>query len=129
MGRNSSPAGSSLPQLSNRIRESTFDPADTLVQTMRRVYDGLGRLKDNFGAEAQKTTHTYDGNEKSVLDPLLHLTAHDDDELDRLQKTTDPDGNEIDSRHRTTPGRHRTVDFQKFPTRCRADFRLRRCAA
>jgi len=96
VGRNSSPAGSSLPQLSNRIRESTFDPADTLAQTMRRVYDGLGRLKDNFGAETQKTTHTYDGNEKSVLDPLLHLTAHDDDELDRLQKTTDPDGNEIE---------------------------------
>ena len=65
------------------------------MQTTRRVYDCLGRLKDNFGAEAQKTTHTHDGNgnEGSVLDPLLHLATHGYDELGRLQKTTDPDGN------------------------------------
>ena len=87
-----------LDGLGNRTKEEIFDPDGTLVQTMHRVYDGLGRLKDSFGAEEQTTSYTYDGNgnEKTVVDPLLRLTGYDYDELDRLKKTTDPDNNEIE---------------------------------
>lgn len=82
----------------NRTKEEVFDPDGTLVQTMHRIYDGLGRLEHSFGAEDQETIYTYDGNgnQKTVLDPLLRLTEYDYDELDRLEKTTDPDRNEIE---------------------------------
>ncbi len=75
-----------LDGLGNRTKEEIFDPDGTLVQTMHRVYDGLGRLQDSFGAEQQKTSYSYDGNgnEKTVLDPLLRLTGYDYDELDRV---------------------------------------------
>jgi len=80
-----------LDGLSNRTGEDTKDPSNALAQTMSRVIDTLGRLKELHGAQANEvSTYTYDGvgNEKSATDPLSHVTSSTYDALNRLTNTT-----------------------------------------
>ena len=81
-----------LDGLGNRKGEDTKDPSGQLARTLSRVFDGLARLKDLYGAQSQQTHFTYDpqGNLKTSTDPLSHLTADDYDALNRLTKVTQP---------------------------------------
>ncbi len=49
-------------------------------------YDDLGRLETTTGADGQVTSYEYDadGNEKRIVDPLLHDQRADYDELSRV---------------------------------------------
>jgi len=79
-----------LDGLGNRTQEDTKDPNHVLAQTMSRVMDGLGRLKELHGAQTNEiTAYTYDavGNEKTATDPLSHLTSSNYDALSRLTNT------------------------------------------
>jgi RHS repeat-associated protein len=59
---------------------------------MHRVFDGLSRVKEMYGALEQKTVYGYDaqGNLKSATDPLVHAITNDYDALNRLKKVTEP---------------------------------------
>ncbi|MCB1609276.1 MAG: hypothetical protein KDI71_20120, partial [Xanthomonadales bacterium] len=76
----------------NRMVEERFDRNGNLLQTMRRVYDGIGRLKEHYGAEDQLTEYGYDpnNNQTSVRDPNQLLTQHRYDPLNRLDQTINP---------------------------------------
>ena len=81
-----------LDDLGNRKGEDTKDPSGQLARTLSRVFDGLARLKDLYGAQSQQTHFTYDqqGNLKTSTDPLAHVTVNDYDALNRLVKVTQP---------------------------------------
>ncbi len=74
----------------NRTREDTNDPNGVLASTLARVPDALGRLKESHGARADEVyAFTYDGNgnEKTAVDPLGHVSSSSWDALDRLTRT------------------------------------------
>lgn len=81
-----------LDGLGNRTKEDTKDPAGQLARTLSRVFDGLARLRQLYGAQNQLSQFAYDqqGNLKSSTDPLSHTTADDYDALNRLVKVTQP---------------------------------------
>jgi RHS repeat-associated protein len=82
----------------DRVTEETKDPSNTLVQTMARVIDDLGRVQQIKGANADEVSnYTYDanGNEKTALDPNQNLVSNDYDQLDRMVESTDPDLNKV----------------------------------
>ena len=79
-----------LDGLENRTGEDTKDPTGTLAQTLSRVIDTLGRMKELHGATAGEVTdYQYDnvGNEQTVTDPLAHATHSTYDALNRLTQT------------------------------------------
>ena len=83
-----------LDAMGNRIKEDTFDPADRLTRTRRRVFDALSRLYNDMGADGQKSTFGYDGNGnlKSSTDALGRSSATTYDQLNRMATLTDAAG-------------------------------------
>ena len=83
----------------SRIKEDTHDTTGSLASTLGRVIDELGRLKESRGARADEVyAYTYDGNgnEKTVTDPLAHVTTNVWDALDRLSRTDLLDASDAD---------------------------------
>src|SRR5688572_20836052 len=82
--------------MGNRVEERVYDPAGVLAQKRQRVYDSLNRLFQELGAQGQTTEFGYDdqGNLVAVRDPLLRVTAHHYDALNRLEHTVDAAGGE-----------------------------------
>jgi YD repeat-containing protein len=83
-----------LDAMGNRIKEDTFDPADGLRRTRRRVFDALNRLYNDIGADGQKSTFGYDGNGnlKTSTDALGRTSATTYDPLNRMATLTDAAG-------------------------------------
>jgi YD repeat-containing protein len=81
-----------LDAAGNRLQEDIKDPAQQLTRTRRHIYDALGRLAQDIGAQNQRTHYEYDakGNRTKVTDPQNHITASAYDALDRLIQLTDP---------------------------------------
>lgn len=80
-----------LDKVSNRTKESVYDPANVLARTTSRVFDTLNRPIKALGAQGQTTTFAYDGNDNLIntTDPLNHVTQQAFDALNRLIQTTD----------------------------------------
>jgi len=80
-----------LDALGNRIKEDTFDPADRLQRTRRRVFDALSRLYNDIGADGQKSSFGYDGNGNltTSTDALGRTSATTYDSLNRVATFTD----------------------------------------
>ncbi|MBX3671703.1 MAG: VCBS repeat-containing protein [Burkholderiales bacterium] len=79
----------------NRTGEEAFDPGNALVRAHTRVYDILGRMKQDIGGTQpalQVTTSDYDanGNLVSTLDPLGRTTTRFYDTRNRLRQVRDP---------------------------------------
>ena len=83
-----------LDAMGNRIKEDTFDAADQLQRTHRRVFDSVNRLNDDIAADGRKSTFGYDGNGnlKSSTDPLGRNGAMTYDPFNRLLTMTDAGG-------------------------------------
>ena len=86
-----------LDAMGNRIKEDTFDPADRLRRTQRRVFDAFNRLYNEMGADGQKSTFGYDGNNnvKNSTDPLGRNSAMTFDQLNRMMTLTDAAGGTV----------------------------------
>lgn len=78
-----------------RVREDVHDANGSLLRTLSRTYDELGRLYQQFDAEERASTYLHDdeGNLSLVTDARGYKTAHDYDALGRLRSTLqDVDG-------------------------------------
>jgi RHS repeat-associated protein len=80
-----------LDNMGNRVQESVYDAADTLVQTHSRTFDALDRLWQDVDAYNNTTVYAYDanGNLSGVTDPLGHTRTQTYDPLNRLTQTVD----------------------------------------
>lgn len=83
-----------LDAAGNRIQEDVYDVGGTLARTRSRVFDGLGRLAQEVGAEAQATAYGYDGNGNAttIAAPMARTTTNSFDALNRLAAVLDPAG-------------------------------------
>jgi RHS repeat-associated protein len=83
-----------LDAMGNRIKEDTFDPADRLQRTRRRVFDALNRLYNDIGADGQKSIFGYDGigNLKTSTDALGRSSTTTYDPMNRMATLTDAAG-------------------------------------
>ncbi|MGH6941069.1 DUF6531 domain-containing protein, partial [Hypericibacter sp.] len=81
-----------LDALGNRTAEQIKDSGSSIVKTLTRTYDTLGRLLSNIGADSQTTAYGYDDNSNlaALTDPLSGATAQSFDALNRLIQSTDP---------------------------------------
>src|SRR5262249_39673862 len=75
-----------LDDMGNRTAEKIKNSGGTIVRSMTRTYDELGRLLQSIGAGSQTTAYAYDKNDNatSITDPLSGVTAQAYDALDRL---------------------------------------------
>lgn len=82
-----------LDNADNRIKESLYDSAGSLIQTRGHIFDALNHLVRDVGAVNQTTLYTYDnnGNTLTITDPLNRLTSKSYDALNRLSKVIHPD--------------------------------------
>src|SRR6185369_15746531 len=81
-----------LDAIGNRIQEQVFDPADNLTRSRSRTFSSLNQLASDLGAQAQRTSYTYDNNNNlaTVTDPLGHPNGNIYDALNRLTAVLDP---------------------------------------
>ena len=86
----------------DRVQEETLDSSNAIVQSMTRVIDELGRVKQSIGANANEITgYTYDAmdNEKTRADPNQLAVTNNHDALDRLNQVIDPDQVPVGFKH------------------------------
>lgn len=112
--------GYTLDAAGERVQEETFDPQGRLAQTMHRVFDALGRLRQAYGtAPGEATIYAYDGNgnELSAQSPL-HAAAAESryDALDRLVATVDPLQGSIGYRYDTRGNLREVTDPRGLST-------------
>lgn len=92
-----------LNSAGDRVKEDSYDPSNTLAQTMSRGFDQLGRMRQLNGADADDvTTFDYDakGNETSVRSPLhAQASGSQYDALDRLKASIDPLNGQVGYRY------------------------------
>lgn len=64
-----------------------------IVVQMRGIYDELGRILKNIGADNQETQLAYDNvdNITQIVDPRSNVYGNEFDDLHRLVRETDPD--------------------------------------
>ena len=81
-----------LDAIGNRIQEQVFDPEDNLTRSRSHTFNGLNQLASDLGAQAQRTSYTYDSNNNlaTVTDPLGHSNGNIYDALNRLTAVLDP---------------------------------------
>ncbi len=81
-----------LDAIGNRIQEQVFDPADNLTRSRSRTFNSLNQSASDLGAQAQRTSYTYDNNNNlaTVTDPLGHSNGNIYDALNRLTAVLDP---------------------------------------
>ncbi|MDH3473769.1 MAG: DUF6531 domain-containing protein [Rhodospirillales bacterium] len=80
-----------LDALGNRTKEEVKSSGGAILRTRSRVYDELGRLLRELGADLQQTDYAYDleDNLTVTIDPVGAATVHAYDALNRLVQTTD----------------------------------------
>ncbi len=80
-----------LDAMGNRLETRVSDPAGTLKEHKRQVYNQLGRLIESIDSQDHSTGYSYDanGNITQTKDANLNPTVQAYDALDRLHKTTD----------------------------------------
>ncbi|EXI66564.1 MAG: Cell wall-associated polypeptide CWBP200 [Candidatus Accumulibacter adjunctus] len=89
-----------LDAAGNHVQEERRDPGGAIAQTRSRVYDALGRLVRELGAQAQLLAeYRYDaqGNRTAVSTPLgtgSRTTTYAHDALGRIIRQVDPLGGE-----------------------------------
>ena len=81
-----------LDAIGNRIQEQVFDPEDNLTRSRSHTFNSLNQLASDLGAQAQRTSYTYDNNNNlaTVTDPLGHSNGNIYDALNRLTAVLDP---------------------------------------
>ena len=82
-----------LDAVGNRTQEQVFDPSDNLIRLRSHTFDSLNRLASDLGAQAQRTSYTYDNNNNlaTTTDPLGHSNGNIYDALNRLTTVLGPD--------------------------------------
>jgi RHS repeat-associated protein len=78
-----------LDPAGNRTAETTYDPQGTVKRQLSRVYNQLGRLKEQRDAQLRAYLFGYDanGNSTSTRDPLSVDSTQLFDPLNRLQQS------------------------------------------
>jgi YD repeat-containing protein len=81
-----------LDAAGNRTAEMVVDGGGGIVAQRTRVFDELGRLLEDVGADGQTTAFTYDqnGDATEVKDPKQQPTQQSFDALQRLASVIDP---------------------------------------
>lgn len=80
-----------VDELGGRREELVYDRHGEVAQRKKRLFDTLGRLFQELGAQGQTTEFGYDdqGNVASVKDPLERTTSSHYDALNRLERIVD----------------------------------------
>lgn len=81
-----------LDVMGHRTAQTVKDPNGVLTGTQSAVYNALGQLLDQVGANSQTTSYQYDanGNTIQITDPKTQTTTQAFDALNRLIQIEDP---------------------------------------